>query len=79
MTRESAETKARRYLCEGRVVVEAVDSKHIIASVRGSGVLHMTGYHPGGWFCSCDAKGRCSHLLALQLITVAPPLKRATA
>jgi hypothetical protein len=28
----------------------------------------------GGWFCSCPAFGRCAHLIALQLVTVRPPL-----
>lgn len=77
MTRESAETKGRRLLVEGRVVVEAVDSRRIVASVRGSGAIHQVSYEPGGWSCSCPAPGRCSHLVALQLVCVAPPLKRA--
>lgn len=76
MSRENAEAKGRRYLAEGRVVVEAVDRHHIAASVRGSGEIHQTGYVRGGWFCSCPALGRCSHLTALQLVCVAPPTRR---
>lgn len=76
MTRESAESKGRRYLIEGRLVIEAVDHRRVVASVRGSGEIYATGYSPGGWFCSCPAQGRCSHLVALQLVTVAPPVMR---
>jgi uncharacterized Zn finger protein len=77
MSRESVEVKGRRYLTEGRVVVEAVDPRRIVATVRGSGAIHTVAYEPGGWCCTCEALGRCSHLVALQLVTVAPPIRRA--
>lgn len=76
MTRESAEVKGRRLLTEGRVVMEAVDPRRIVASVRGNGELYTVGYERGGWYCTCPAKGRCSHLVALMLVCVAPPMRR---
>ena len=76
MTRESAETKGRRYLVEGRLVVELVDAERIVASCRGSGAVYQCGYARGGWYCDCPMKGRCSHLHALMTVTVTPPLKR---
>lgn len=76
MSRENAEMKGRRYLTEGRLVVEAVDARRIVASCRGNGAVHQLGYSPGGWNCSCEAVGRCSHLVALMLVTIAPPLRR---
>jgi uncharacterized Zn finger protein len=79
MPRESAEAKGRRYLVEGRVVVEAVDPKRIVASVRGNGAMHTVRYEPGGWSCDCPASGRCSHLVAVGLVTVAPVVRRLEA
>lgn len=78
MTRENVETKGRRLLTDGRVVVEAVDPRRIVASVRGSGAIHQVGYDRGAWFCTCEARGKCSHLVALQLVTVAPVVRRLT-
>ncbi len=72
MTREGVEAKGRRYLMEGRVVIEAVNPRQIVASVRGGGEIHQVGYQRGGWYCTCPAKGPCSHLVALMLVCVAP-------
>ena len=69
--RESVEEKARRYLAEGRVVVELVSEDEICARCRGGGAIYKLGLEGGEWFCSCPARGRCAHLLALQLVTVA--------
>lgn len=69
MTRESAATKARRYLVEGRVVVEVVGTGHLLATVRGDGALHRVTYGRGGWLCACPARSRCAHLLAVGLVT----------
>ena len=71
MSREGAESKGRRYLAEARLTVEQVDNRIVRATCRGSGALHdvrWTALH--GWSCSCQARGRCSHLVALQLVTV---------
>lgn len=76
MTRENAEMKGRRYLADGRLVLELVDANRIVANIRGNGAIWTTGYERGGWHCSCPAAGRCSHLVALQLVCVAPPVRR---
>jgi hypothetical protein len=76
VTREDAAAKGRRYLVEGRLVVEAVDGNHIAASCRGNGALYQLGYVRGGWHCDCPARSRCAHLVALMTVTVAPPLDR---
>jgi hypothetical protein len=68
--RESAETKGRRYLCEGRLVVERVDERRIAASCRGGGAVYRLGHDGTRWYCECPARSRCSHLIALQLVTV---------
>ncbi len=71
--RESAEAKARRYLCESRLCVLRVDAERVEATCKGSGALYRLGWSAArGWFCNCAARGRCAHLIALQLITVRP-------
>ena len=70
--RESIDVKGRRYLCEGRVLVEHVDTTTVLASVRGSDtVYHVTG-DDHGWTCDCPAQRRCCHEVAVQLVTVRP-------
>jgi SWIM zinc finger len=69
--RESADVKAKRYLAEARLTVEQVDVNLVRATARGSGAVYDVGWTPEyGWSCSCPARGRCSHLLALMLVTV---------
>jgi uncharacterized Zn finger protein len=72
--RENVEAKARRYLVEGRLVVAVVDGRRIVASCRGDGDVHRLGYDPARheWRCTCPARGSCSHLVALRLVTRAP-------
>jgi len=82
MARETLEAKALRLLAEGRVLVLLVDAEHIEARVRGSDAEHMTGYRRGGWWCDSEAHRfgrRCSHLAALQLVTVRPVRERSAA
>jgi len=68
--RESVEDKARRYLCEARLTVTAVDGDTVTAVCRGSGEIYECGHDPArGWHCSCPAR-RCAHLLALQSVTI---------
>ena len=74
---ESVDVKGRRLLGEGRLVVRTVGDANrpglIVASCRGdSGDIYALGYDPGKneWRCSCEARGKCSHLVALQLVTV---------
>jgi len=68
--RENAEAKGRRYLAEGRLLVEHVDARTIRARCRGNGKVYRLGYDAERWYCDCQALGLCSHLVALQLVTV---------
>jgi len=71
--REGARSKARRLLSEGRVTLRRIGSDAIIAHVRGeSAGEYLVTWDPAGWHCPCDALGRCSHILATQLITLEP-------
>lgn len=63
--RENAKTKSLRYLVEGRVVVRHVDATEVRAQVRGR-EIYTVEHAPGrGWDCTCPARGRCAHILAV--------------
>ena len=71
--REDAASKARRLLAEGRVTMRVITTDEIVAEVRGdSARTHSTGWDPGGWYCDCDARSRCSHVRAVQLVVLEP-------
>jgi uncharacterized Zn finger protein len=71
MTRESADSKGRRYLTEGRLTLTFVEGDRVAAYCRGDGELYEVGHDPAqGWFCSCAARSDCAHLVALRLVTV---------
>lgn len=76
MPREDAAAKGRRLLTEGRLTVERLDAGGlIVARCRGdSGAVYSLGFDPikRQWRCTCPARTNCSHLRALQLVTVAP-------
>jgi len=75
--RENAETRGRRYLTEGRLVITRVDPKGIIATCRGSGTVHdVTWFAGSGWNCTCPARSTCAHLWALQLVTAVQRMAR---
>lgn len=67
-----AAAKGRRLLTEGRLLISRVHGDLIVATCRGdSGEVYDLGFDPrnGQWRCTCPARGRCSHLVALQLVT----------
>jgi uncharacterized Zn finger protein len=76
--RENAQVKGRRLLAEGRLRVLAVDARSASAECRGdSGMTYALGRDKAGrWACSCEAKGRCSHLIALMLVVALEAGKR---
>jgi hypothetical protein len=51
--RENAETKGRRYLVEGRLLVEHVDSNGIVATCRGNWAKYRLGHNGTAWGCTC--------------------------
>jgi uncharacterized Zn finger protein len=78
--RESAAVKGRRLLAEGRLtVIVAGDPARpglIVAECKGdSGTVYALGYdfRSREWRCTCPALGRCSHLVALQLVVRSGP------
>lgn len=68
--------KAARLLISGRLIVHKVEVNRgqIYAECRGdSGAIYKLGFDPRGqgeWRCSCEARTICSHIKALQLVTV---------
>ena len=73
MPRENAHDKGRRYLTEGRLEIRAVSDRHVSARCRGdSGEIYTLAGDAQGFSCSCLARGRCSHLVALLLVALRP-------
>jgi uncharacterized Zn finger protein len=71
--REDARTKARRLLGEGRVTVRCLGPDVIVARVRGDSAReYSVAWDPVGWSCPCAALGRCSHIIATQLVVLEP-------
>lgn len=69
--RENHQSKGRRYLLEGRVCVRHVSREGIRAHVRGQGDRYRVEWTPAaGWSCTCPARSRCAHLVAVQLVTI---------
>lgn len=67
MTRENALAKGERYLLSGRLTIRLVTPERIEADVKGdSGHTHRVIFDDGLWACSCPAKQRCAHLIALR-------------
>jgi uncharacterized Zn finger protein len=72
MWSEDAASKGRRYLVEGRLHICHADGRRILARCRGdSGAIYPVGLERDSWFCTCPAKRRCSHMMALMLVTLA--------
>ena len=72
MPRESAHDKGRRLLTEGRLDIRFADGRTVTARCRGdSAEIYNLGFDRD-WFCTCPAAARCSHLVALQLVTLKP-------
>lgn len=68
--RESVHEKGRRYLGEGRLIVSVVTGGRVEATCRGGEDVYEVGLRDNEWFCTCPARSRCAHLVALQLVTV---------
>ncbi len=74
--RESAHTKGRRLLVEGRIRVLSAneDNGYVLAEVRGdSARIYTVTYDDGRWACSCPTRGVCSHVRAVMLVVVVGP------
>lgn len=72
-TRETAASKANRLLARGRLDVVQVEAHTIRATCRGDHDTYVLGWQ-GHWWCSCPSYGtRCSHLVALRLVTLRAP------
>jgi uncharacterized Zn finger protein len=67
--RESAAKKARRYLLEGRLIVAYLNASHVVATCRGDGHVYRLEVFGEDWACTCPARGRCAHLIALGAVT----------
>jgi uncharacterized Zn finger protein len=72
MPRENFYDKGTRLLAEARVTIDTPTRK-ITATVRGTDRYHSVTWDPShGWHCTCPALTTCSHLSAVQRVTVIP-------
>jgi len=76
--RELAPDKARRYLVAGRVVIRRITPRTVMAQVRGDGEMYTVIGDPAGWSCTCPARGRCCHQIAVGLVVDLSPELAAT-
>lgn len=68
--RETTAAKGRRYLSAGALTVTRVDGDIADAVLEGDTGTYELGHDPAcGWHCTCPARGRCSHVAALKLVT----------
>jgi len=44
-----------------------------MAQVRGDGEMYTVTGDPAGWSCTCPARGRCCHQLAVGLVVDLSP------
>jgi hypothetical protein len=77
MPRETVEAKALRYISEKRLRITVVNGDDVEASCRGACSTYTLRWDGRRWSCSCLARGRCAHLLALWLVTVPDVPSRA--
>lgn len=81
MPRETMDEKALRYVAEGRVRLLRVEADALDATVQGGRarpyvVTHRAG---PGWRCTCIAVSvRCSHMVAVSMVTLAPEPRQDT-
>ena len=74
----SADEKAAAILVDGRLTVMVRLGDHIVARCVGSTGTYALGFDEerASWYCACPAFASfhrtCSHLRALQLVTVPP-------
>lgn len=72
---EGIHEKGRRLLKEGRLTVLRVADGYVHAQCRGdSAEVYDLGFDSGKaqWRCTCQARSKCAHIVALQLVTVTP-------
>jgi hypothetical protein len=78
MPRGDAAGKARRLVSEGRVTIRRIGDDLILARVRGDEAeVYAVTWDPDGWSRGCLALGRCSHVRAVQLVTLTHDLEPA--
>ena len=52
-------------------ITVTVDGSTIRGTCRGAGAVYRLGFD-GSWWCTCDARSLCSHLVAAQLVCRVP-------
>ncbi len=61
----SKERKAVRLAVSGRVQVMRNETDTVLGVVKGDHSTYRVRIDPDGWWCTCPATVKCSHVLAL--------------
>jgi hypothetical protein len=62
-----------KLIVSGRIFLRIVNAYEVVAAVRGdSGELYEAGFVRSRWRCSCPSVGPCSHLMAVQRVSLTP-------
>ena len=78
MTVEDVYAKARRLLSEGQVRVHRIDESAVVARVDGDTGSYRVVWDRSGVSCWCPARGRCSHIEAVRLVSNGPTRREYT-
>jgi hypothetical protein len=71
--RENSAEKARKWIRQGAVAIVRVDRGYVLGAVRDPAGVRTVKMVAGFWSCTCEARGPCSHVKAVQLVTVPTP------
>ena len=78
MSREDVAAKARRLVAAGRVHIHRDGETSVVARVDGDTGSHRVVWDRSGVTCWCPARGPCSHIAALRLVSNGPTRREYT-
>lgn len=76
MPREPLTRKAERMLGDHRLRITRLDGEHVEAVIHGDHGDYQLGHINGSWWCSCPARIKCAHIIALTRVTTPCPASR---
>lgn len=65
----ATETKAKKYLADGKVKVRLHGRENALIEVQGSEATPYEVKFSGVWSCNCPARMMCAHIIAARLIS----------
>ena len=68
--RENSAERARRWIRQAAVAIVRVEEGYVLGAVRDPAGVRTVKLVSGFWSCTCEARGPCSHVRAIQLLVV---------